>query len=183
MPTLPLPVIPVLDMLAGRVVRAVGGRRADYRPVVSRLAPDGASAGAIAANLLAASGSSELYVADLDAIQGGPVQVAMLTEIAATGAALRVDAGLRRPPLPVGFGGRWVIGTETWLEPAELPAGAAHIVSGLARRGVVGGEHLAKTRRPRRRGVFCRQQVPCRRGRRAFPRQPRRCGSLRPRLC
>ncbi len=119
-----LPVIPVMDLLNGRVVRAVAGDRANYRPVVSRLAPPGASAGAIAANLLAAAGSSELYIADLDAIRGGAVQAEMMGEIAATGAMLLADVGLRRPPLPVApRGTRWVVGTETWAEPAELPTG------------------------------------------------------------
>ena len=124
MNSLSLPVIPVMDLLNGRVVRAVAGDRANYRLVVSRLAPEGASTGAIAANLLTATGSSELYVADLDAIQGGAMQVTLLHEIAATGATLLVDVGLRRPPLPVAPRRiRWVVGTETWADPAELPTG------------------------------------------------------------
>src|SRR5579872_5647704 len=32
-------IVPVLDLLGGVVVRGVGGRRREYRPVVSRLTP------------------------------------------------------------------------------------------------------------------------------------------------
>jgi HisA/HisF family protein len=62
-------VIPALDLKDGVVVHAKGGHRANYAPVES---PFGAADDpvAIARGLLAATGSAELYIADLDAISG-----------------------------------------------------------------------------------------------------------------
>jgi phosphoribosylformimino-5-aminoimidazole carboxamide ribotide isomerase len=62
--------VPVLDVKGGVVVRAVAGRREGYRPVVSTLTTSTEPA-AVAAALRAAAGTTELYVADLDAITGG----------------------------------------------------------------------------------------------------------------
>ncbi|MBN9122966.1 MAG: hisA/hisF family protein, partial [Planctomycetes bacterium] len=53
----------------GQVVRAVGGRRDEYRPVVSRLTTS-TEPSEVARALLAATGAGELYIADLDAITG-----------------------------------------------------------------------------------------------------------------
>ncbi len=61
--------IPVLDVLGGRVVRAVGGRRGEYQTLVSPLSGT-ADPVPTARAMLAATGATELYVADLDAIIG-----------------------------------------------------------------------------------------------------------------
>lgn len=63
--------IPVLDIANGIVVRAVGGRRDEYRPVRSVLT-DSVRPAEVAAAMLAATGADTLYVADLDAIRGRP---------------------------------------------------------------------------------------------------------------
>lgn len=63
----PPQVIPVIDVMGGVVVRAVGGRREEYRPLVSRLT-DSTDPVEVARVLLDATGSKVLYVADLDAI-------------------------------------------------------------------------------------------------------------------
>jgi phosphoribosylformimino-5-aminoimidazole carboxamide ribotide isomerase len=60
--------IPVLDVIGGVVVRAVGGERQRYWPVVSTLTAS-AEPVEVANALLAATGAKELYVADLDAIR------------------------------------------------------------------------------------------------------------------
>ncbi len=62
-------VIPALDLKDGIVVHAKGGVRAEYRPIAS---PYGAADDPlpIARGLLSATGSSVLYIADLDAITG-----------------------------------------------------------------------------------------------------------------
>ncbi|MGL6094644.1 MAG: HisA/HisF-related TIM barrel protein, partial [Fimbriiglobus sp.] len=60
-------IIPVIDVLGGVVVRAVGGRRGEYRPVKSRLTRS-TDPVEVARVLLDATGATELYVADLDAI-------------------------------------------------------------------------------------------------------------------
>jgi phosphoribosylformimino-5-aminoimidazole carboxamide ribotide isomerase len=80
-----LHVIPVIDLMGGLVVRGVRGERHAYRPIVSRPA-DGSAPRAIAQALRQAAPPPEgsgpvLYVADLDAIQGGAAQVAVLLEL------------------------------------------------------------------------------------------------------
>jgi phosphoribosylformimino-5-aminoimidazole carboxamide ribotide isomerase len=64
--------IPVLDVLNGQVVRAVSGRRSEYRPVVSKLTTS-TDPVEVAKALLAMTGAGELYVADLNAITGMPI--------------------------------------------------------------------------------------------------------------
>src|SRR5262245_46608350 len=87
-------VIAVLDLMGGVVVRGVGGRRHEYRPVVSTLTPSSAPldvARALATHL----GLRELYVADLDAIAGAPPARAVYAALRADGFRLWVDAGVR----------------------------------------------------------------------------------------
>jgi phosphoribosylformimino-5-aminoimidazole carboxamide ribotide isomerase len=93
-------VIPVLDLARGQVVRGVRGERAAYRPIVSTLVA-GSDPLAIAAALLPPAdarlrGVAALYVADLDAIQGGPAQVDTLRRLLARreDLCLWLDAGL-----------------------------------------------------------------------------------------
>ena len=89
----------MIDLLRGQVVRAVRGERAAYRPVESSLVAGGDPC-AVAAALLArvpqaAGAAARLYVADLDALQGGRPQVDALRALlrARPGLALWVDAG------------------------------------------------------------------------------------------
>ncbi|HEV8646812.1 MAG TPA: HisA/HisF-related TIM barrel protein [Burkholderiales bacterium] len=60
--------IPVVDLLKGQVVHAREGRRAEYRPVQSRLC-EGVDAEMVVDALLRLHPFRSLYVADLDAIQ------------------------------------------------------------------------------------------------------------------
>jgi phosphoribosylformimino-5-aminoimidazole carboxamide ribotide isomerase len=60
-------VIPVIDVLGGRVVRAIGGRRSDYQPVQSRLTSS-TNPLDVARALVDTTGAAELYAADLDSI-------------------------------------------------------------------------------------------------------------------
>lgn len=62
-------VIPVIDLLAGKVVHARRGDRANYRPIQSRLCPS-AEPLAIMQALLQLHAFSTVYIADLDAIRG-----------------------------------------------------------------------------------------------------------------
>ena len=89
--------IPVLDVLGGRVVRALRGERSAYRPIISALAA-GSDPIVLARALLAAVGGhaeQQLYVADLDALQGAAVQrsaiIALLAALPDT--TLWLDAG------------------------------------------------------------------------------------------
>ena len=61
-------IIPVIDVLNGIVVRGVGGRRHEYRPIQSRLTAS-VDPAIVADALIDAFSPAELYVADLDAIQ------------------------------------------------------------------------------------------------------------------
>lgn len=116
-------IIPVLDVLNGAVVRAVGGRRSEYRPIVSRLT-DSTEPLTVAKALLAATGASELYVADLDAIQHRNPQLRTLLPLRESMPGMMVDAGVRfsedvRLLSEVGLN-RLVLGTETLEGPREL---------------------------------------------------------------
>jgi uncharacterized protein related to proFAR isomerase len=102
-PIHPTQIIPVLDLMRGQVVRGVRGDRQAYQPIVSRLA-DGSAPRDIARGLLAvappaAGRQPVLYVADLDAIQGGPAQAAVLAELLAAepGLCIWLDAGFSEP--------------------------------------------------------------------------------------
>ena len=85
----------MIDLQDGQVVHAVRGERARYRPIASRLAA-GSDPVAIARALQRHTGARCLYVADLDALQGGAAQAGVLAELcAALPAHLQwwIDAG------------------------------------------------------------------------------------------
>jgi phosphoribosylformimino-5-aminoimidazole carboxamide ribotide isomerase len=88
-----LKVIPVIDILDGKVVHAVRGKRSEYQPLKSILCK---SVDPLeVAETFKAVGFSELYIADLDTIQGGSVNYLLFKRIAKkTGLKLMVDAGV-----------------------------------------------------------------------------------------
>ena len=133
-------VIPVLDLMAGRAVRASRGLREAYAPARSVLVPD-QSAGeplALGCAFRDALGCDECYVADLDAISGGAPQRALVRALAGLGGRLLVDAAVWAPDrardtlADGGDAARVVVGLET------LPSIAA--LGDVAR--AVGGERL-----------------------------------------
>ncbi len=87
-------IIPVIDLLDGRVVRAVRGERSLYRPIESSLCA-GADPAPLAVRLCEHCATDALYVADLDALQGRPAQVGVLRALLAAlpRAELWLDAG------------------------------------------------------------------------------------------
>ena len=89
--------IPVIDLMGGAVVRAVRGQRSSYRPVESQLCR-GSDPVTVAQALLAHCASERLYVADLDAITGGGVQIDVLRSLLAARPTLELwlDAGFAR---------------------------------------------------------------------------------------
>ena len=97
-----LTLIPVLDLMGGQVVRAVRGERHRYRPLEGSALGAGPDPLDTAERLLAACGSRVLYLADLDALQGGPPQQAVLARLlrALPGLRLWLDAGFRHPAEP-----------------------------------------------------------------------------------
>jgi phosphoribosylformimino-5-aminoimidazole carboxamide ribotide isomerase len=87
-------VVPVLDLMGGVVVRGIGGRRREYRPVVSRLTASPAPLD-VARAFREHFGLTELYVADLDAVEGAPPALPTFAALQVTGFRLWVDAGVR----------------------------------------------------------------------------------------
>jgi phosphoribosylformimino-5-aminoimidazole carboxamide ribotide isomerase len=111
-------VIPVLDLAGGVAVWAVAGDRARYAPLASAAAPGRTGdALAIRQGYRRVLGATGCYVADLDAIQGRPLQAALLRELAGVGAGepLLVDAGAGTPAAAV----------------AVMGCGASVVVAGL----------------------------------------------------
>jgi phosphoribosylformimino-5-aminoimidazole carboxamide ribotide isomerase len=118
-------ILPVLDLLNGIVVRGVGGKREEYRPLVSRLAgsPDVLS---VARAFRHELGLTRLYIADLDAILHQRPNRELYSALAYEGFELLVDAGLRNVESAesvLAAGATSVIaGLETWPGPDELAA-------------------------------------------------------------
>jgi HisA/HisF family protein len=90
-----LNLIPVIDLLQGHVVRAVRGDRQAYRPIVSALCASSDPV-TVARILCDHCAARQLYVADLDALQGRATQIAVLADLlqALPGIELWLDAGL-----------------------------------------------------------------------------------------
>jgi phosphoribosylformimino-5-aminoimidazole carboxamide ribotide isomerase len=130
--------IPVLDVLHGAVVRGVGGRRSEYRPIVSQLTSS-TDPVEVARALVEHVRPAELYLADLDAIQGRPPVFAVYQAIRGLGISLWVDAGVAaaagaRAVAAAGCG--VVAGLETVPGPEALgeivdAVGAANVVFSL----------------------------------------------------
>jgi phosphoribosylformimino-5-aminoimidazole carboxamide ribotide isomerase len=87
-------IIPVIDLRAGEAVHGVGGNRARYEPVASAITPTLGDALALAQAYAAVLRTSEMYVADLDAIGGGPVQYPMHQRLSRISRSW-IDAGVR----------------------------------------------------------------------------------------
>ncbi|HET8625587.1 MAG TPA: HisA/HisF-related TIM barrel protein [Gemmatimonadales bacterium] len=138
-------VIPVIDVTRGVAVHAQGGDRSAYPPVKSAVVPEHpGDAVALVRAYRDVLGAVACYVADLDALQGGPVQRGLIRELAGfqTGFAgeLLVDAAASGPDgalevLSCGASDA-IIGMETLRSFADLRAiievaGANRVVFGL----------------------------------------------------
>lgn len=89
----PMQIIPVLDLKAGKAVQAVRGERERYVPVQGVLG-SGDNPRALVAAYRDRLGCCACYVADLDAIAGGTGHSDLLADLAALGLTLWVDAGV-----------------------------------------------------------------------------------------
>ena len=120
-------ILPVMDLKAGTVVHAVAGQREQYQPIHSRLAGDAGPASI--ARAYCELGFREVYVADLDALAGHPVNHHSLQQIAECGLRLTLDAACTtveriealQQLLPPPALSQLVIALESIEEPARLP--------------------------------------------------------------
>jgi len=117
-------ILPVLDLMNGVVVRGVGGRRHEYRPIVSTLTPF-AQPLDVARAFRVHFGFDELYLADLDAIAGSEPSLSVLRGLLTDGFRLWVDAGIgpdgKHLDLLAGAGvTSLVAGLESLSGPVEL---------------------------------------------------------------
>ncbi len=120
-----LRIIPVLDIRLGQAVRALGGHRSDYRPIQSILRP-GSDPIKLAEAIRETFGYPDLYLADLDAIEGRGASSPVSQELIRRGFRLWVDAGIRSLDdltrlLDAGVE-TVVVGLETWRSPHDLNA-------------------------------------------------------------
>lgn len=148
-------ILPVLDVMNGEVVRGVGGRRSEYRPIVSRIAASSHPLD-VARAIQAHFGLSEFYVADLDAILGGEPARTIYAALREAGFRLWVDAGLREVTQAchlAEFGiESIVVGLETVTGPPALSAMAQALGERLVfsldlREGKPLGDRIAWERR------------------------------------
>lgn len=133
-------IIPVIDIRNGVAVRAVAGRRADYRPLVTPLARTSAPLD-VAQGLLSLGPFGTLYIADLDAIEGRGDNRAVVRAIAERFPVLSlwIDAGFKRPE----DAGDWleietvsaVFGSETLESLAVLESLSVRAILSLDFRG------------------------------------------------
>ena len=116
-------IVPVLDLKGGIVVHARGGQRAKYAPLRSPLV-EGCEPVPVARALCAVCRTSDLYVADLDALGGEPVAEPMLSALVRVSEPW-VDAGATTPERGAALAragvARNVVGTES-LGPGALTA-------------------------------------------------------------
>lgn len=115
-------VIPVIDILGGQVVHGYAGMRERYRPIRSKITTSTLPLD-VARDLRKVYPFSEIYVADLDAIQGRGSSLPTILDFHALGYSIYVDLGIRRVGDVTGAVesiDHLVVGTETLDSLAEL---------------------------------------------------------------
>ena len=118
----------MIDVKRGRAVLARGGDRAHYAPVKSILHED-ADPLALALAYRDKLGRSDLYLADLDAIAGGPPALPLLRAIADLGMAARIDAGIRSSEAAAPLLDAGASEVVAGLETLEGPKALTHLVA------------------------------------------------------
>ncbi|MEZ6105200.1 MAG: HisA/HisF-related TIM barrel protein [Pirellulaceae bacterium] len=164
------PIVPVLDIQAGRVVRGVGGERRLYRSVLE-MKPRGLEQDdplSVATWYRSRFGASRLYVADLDALSGTALRRReLLHELIEAGFHLVVDAAWgSTTTLPTSNerldGLTPILGTETWRSPDRLAdLGRERLPGGMLSLDLHGAHLLARAKRggPRDRGGLGRDHA------------------------
>lgn len=116
-------IIPVIDIMNGVAVHAVGGHRQYYQPIQSVIT-DSCEPARVLTALKRRLRVETCYVADIDAIQGREPNRCTLAEMSRTGVSLMVDAGTHdegavQSLLDMNID-RVVIGTETLCNTDQL---------------------------------------------------------------
>jgi phosphoribosylformimino-5-aminoimidazole carboxamide ribotide isomerase len=88
-------ILPVLDLMKGLVVRAKGGRRKDYRPLISGIIRSSHPLD-VAQAIRFHFGLKELYLADLDAIAGRPPALHTYSSLRQRGFRLWLEPGIKQ---------------------------------------------------------------------------------------
>lgn len=108
--------LPVADLSAGRLVRAIAGNRRAYQPLYSAWAGEGCPDTFF--GRLAAAGFSDVYVADLDALGGQPPQCDLWNAVAAHGLRGWLDPGVTNAEQ-----------VQAWIAEQRLPLRAVLILA------------------------------------------------------
>ena len=123
-------IIPVIDLLGGVVVRARGGRRDVYRPIVTPLAASSEPC-EVLAGMSRLHAFTTVYIADLDAIlgRGNNVDAVRRLQNSFPHVAFWLDAGAR--DAAPGSSLEWVVGSESLSDdpPPDLSAAPNAILS------------------------------------------------------
>jgi phosphoribosylformimino-5-aminoimidazole carboxamide ribotide isomerase len=116
-------IVPVIDILDGRVVHAIKGERHTYKPLKSFLCKRSEPL-ELAKNFREEFGFKEIYIADLNSIMNRDSNFEKVKKIAASGFSIMLDAGVdcldkARRALELGIS-KVVIGSETLSSKDEL---------------------------------------------------------------
>jgi len=115
-----LRLIPVLDVMRGVVVHAVKGQRSEYKPLTSSVLCDKPSDPLRMLRCLKDAGFSEVYIADLDSIEGRGSNADVVRYARSLGLRVYADIGRRGLEFAEELGLEFVIGTEYLAYPSEL---------------------------------------------------------------
>lgn len=121
--------------MRGQVVRGVGGRRSEYRPIVSRLT-ESSDPLEVADAIRSHFGLVEVYLADLDAIAGAEPAWPIFAGLRDAGFGLWVDAGIRQRTQACQIADAGIESIVVGLETVEGPAELSAIAQALGERMV-----------------------------------------------
>jgi len=129
-------IIPVLDIRKGLIVHGKEGRRGDYLPIVSQLTRN-TDPLSIAAAFRDQFGFEELYLADLDALEGAEPLWTTYTALNRMGFRLIVDAGVRTVNRALRIKAAGADKVVVALETSPNPNLLAHVIGHLRPMNVV----------------------------------------------
>jgi len=115
-----LRLIPVLDVMRGVVVHAVKGQRSEYKPLASSALCDVPSNPLRMLQCLKDVGFGEVYIADLDSIEGRGSNADVVRYARSLGFRVYADIGRKGLEFAEELGLEFVIGTEYLAYPSEL---------------------------------------------------------------